>query len=433
MSIRTSKIRKVAKHNLACVSSVVVRRCQVCDYAHLEPILFLGYLPPVNKMISIEELPSEQPSYPALILSCPRCRLVQLGLIIDPQVLFPPEYPYTSGTTKILRENFAELYKESRTIVNLNSEDLVVDIGSNDGTLLSNFSSQHRVWGITPENIGKIALRRGIPTKISYFDQEVVSQILTQDGQAKIVTATNVFAHMRNIHKVLKQILRLLKQDGVFISESHYLPALVKTLQYDTIYHEHLRYYSLSSLSYLLMMHGLEIIHAKYIPTHGGSIRVYAARKNSYKIRNSVPSILEEEKKNPFNREKMEWFRKQVVMTKLKLYSLLQSIKKSGKRVYGIGAPSRASTLINYIGIDDGIIDYVLEVKGSHKIGKYIPGTLIPIAEESLIFKNSPEYALVFSWHIAEELMAKLKQKGFRGDFIIPLPNPRIVKNISID
>jgi hypothetical protein len=238
---------------------------------------------------------------------------------------------------------------------------------------------------------------------------------------------------MRNIHKVLKQILRLLKQDGVFISESHYLPALVKTLQYDTIYHEHLRYYSLSSLSYLLMMHGLEIIHAKYIPTHGGSIRVYAARKNSYKIRNSVPSILEEEKKNPFNREKMEWFRKQVVMTKLKLYSLLQSIKKSGKRVYGIGAPSRASTLINYIGIDDGIIDYVLEVKGSHKIGKYIPGTLIPIAEESLIFKNSPEYALVFSWHIAEELMAKLKQKGFRGDFIIPLPNPRIVKNISID
>ncbi len=409
-------------------SSVVVERCQVCDNKNLESLLFLGYLPPVNTMHPIGEKPREEMSYPAHLLYCPRCHLVQLGLIVDPKILFPSTYPYTSSTTKILRENFAELYRECRTIFPLGPDDLVVDIGSNDGNLLSNFKDNHKVLGITPEEIGHIAVEKGIPTIISFFNRDVVSRVLSERGKAKIVTATNVFAHMDSINKVVDSILELLAPDGVFISESHYLLSLIEMLHYDTIYHEHLRYYSLHSLQYLLESHGLEIIHAKRIPTHGGSIRVYAARKGRYPVIDTVTRLLNEEGPTVLDKQKLLEFKERVVLSKLQLHAMLLGVKKEGKRIFGIGAPSRACTLINYVGIDDGILDCVLEIKGSHKIGKYVPGTLIPVIEESKLFEEMPEYALILSWHIADELIPKLKAKGFKGDFIIPLPSPRIVK-----
>ncbi len=408
-------------------TSVVVRQCQVCNYPGLEAVLFLGYLPPVNKMLNVGDKPHEENSYPAQILYCPRCHLVQLGLIVDAMILFPPEYPYTSSTTRILRDNFAELYQESKKLIDLNQNDLVIDIGSNDGNLLSNFKDQHRVLGITPEEIGKIAIARGVPTIIGYFNREAAKKILLKTGKAKVITATNVFAHIENINEIVECILELLTKDGVFICESHYLLALIQKLQYDTIYHEHLRYYSLHSLKYLLQAHGLEIIHAKRIPTHGGSIRVYAARKGQYQAKETVASLLRQEKPIVLNKNSLLKFREKVISSKLGLLSLLAKVRKHS-RIYGISAPSRASTLINYAGIDEGILDYVLEIQGSHKIGKYIPGTLIPIVEESRLFEDQPEYALIFSWHIADELIPKLRKKGYRGKYIIPLPKPKIIR-----
>ena len=326
-----------------------------------------------------------------------------------------------------MRENFAELYKECTGLIDLKSSDLVVDIGSNDGNLLSNFKGHYNVLGVTPEDIGKIAIKRGIPTIIDYFTKDVVENILIKSGQAKVVTATNVFAHIENINEIVECILRLLSKNGVFISESHYLLPLIETLQYDTIYHEHLRYYSLHSLQYLFKVHGLEVFHARRIPTHGGSIRVYAARKGEFSVRDTVADLLKEERPVVLNKEGLLKFRERVVLSKLELNALLGGIKKRGERIYGISAPSRASTLINYTGIDDGILDCVLEIKGSYKIGKYMPGTLIPILEESLLFKDQPEYALLLSWHIADELMPKLREKGFKGKYIVPLPSPRII------
>src|SRR3989338_1657314 len=320
-------------------TSVVVENCQVCSNPKLESILFLGYLPPVNQFHNIGERPREEPSYPAELLYCNKCHLVKLGLIVDPKILFPKEYPYTSSTTKILRENFAELYQECKTIINLKKEDLIVDIGSNDGNLLSNFKDNHKVLGITPEEIGKIAIQRGIPTILDYFNEDTVKKIKKEYGNANVITATNVFAHIEDINEITRQILELLADDGVFISESHYLLPLIETLQYDTIYHEHLRYYSLHSLRYLLGMHGFEVMHAKEIPTHGGSIRVYAARKGKYPVKHIVAELLEKEKPIVLSKEKLFDFKKRVVLSKLELHSLLLSIKKQGKRVYGIGAP----------------------------------------------------------------------------------------------
>ena len=408
-------------------TSVVVERCQVCAYAPLSPVLFLGYLPPVNQMRIIGELPHEQPAYPALVLSCPRCSLVQLGLIVDKEILFPPDYPYTSGTTKNLRDNFAELYAESQTILPMGPQDLAIDIGSNDGTLLSNFQrGGHRVLGIEPSQVGNLANERGIPTTIAFFDRPLAEQTRERHGPAKIVTATNVFAHIEHVHDIVESVLLLMDDNGVFISESHYLLALLETLQYDTIYHEHLRYYSLQSLQYLLRMHGLEVIHARRIPTHGGSMRVYAARSGAYTVQSSVGEMLKNESAD-LNAEQLKQFKNRVAQSKLDLYSLLREIKQQGWQIYGIGAPSRASTLINYLGLDDGVLDCVLEIAGSLKIGKYMPGTLIPVAEESRLYEDQPEYALLLSWHIAGELVPKLRRKGYKGKYICPLPTPEIL------
>jgi len=408
-------------------SSVVVERCQVCDSADLESILFIGYLPPVNTMPTIGSRPAEQPAYPAEVLRCKQCQLAQIGLIVDPAILFPPTYPYTSGTTKILRENFAELSEEVASLYPLKSSELIVDIGSNDGTLLGNFTKHSRVFGIEPTNAGKLAQEKGIPTLISFFNREAVKKTVLDYGKAKIVTATNVFAHIEDVHEIVDCITELLDEDGIFISESHYWLPLVETLQYDTIYHEHLRYYSVTALKYLLEMHGLEIINTKRIPTHGGSIRVYAARKGKYSVRETVAGTLAVEAAE-LTDEKLKAFRRRVVDSKLALLALLKEIKSEGGRIYGVGAPSRASTLINYVGLDDGILDCVLEINGSYKIGKYIPGTTIPVLNESLLFEDQPEYALLLSWHIADELIPKLVARGFKGGFIIPLPEPHVVR-----
>ncbi len=402
-----------------------VTRCQISNSNKLSSLIFLGYLPPVNTLRKIGSTPEEEISFPAELLYCSKSKLAQLGCIVDKEILFPYSYPYTSSTTKILRENFIDLYNDTKKIVNLKKNDLVIDIGSNDGNLLSNFKTNHKVLGVTPEKIGKIAIKKGIPTIIDYFNKKISSKIVKKYGKAKVITATNVFAHIDNINSIVKSILKTLKIDGVFISESHYLLPLIQTVQYDTIYHEHLRYYSLESLNFLLKKHNLEIIDTKEIPTHGGSIRVYAARKGIYKISKNVKNQFKKEKRY-LNKKSFTKFRKNVVTSKVNLFNIIKRIKDKNKTIFGVGAPSRASTLINYLGLDQDIIDCVLEINGSYKIGNYIPGTKIPILNENILSKKKPHYLILFSWHIKNELKRNLKRKGFKGKFIIPLPTPKI-------
>ena len=402
-----------------------VTRCQISNSKNLESLLFLGFLPPVNTLRKIGSILNEEITFPAELLYCSKSKLVQLGCIVDKEILFPYSYPYTSSTTKVLRENFTELYEHTNKIVNLNKKDLIIDIGSNDGNLLSNFKKKHRILGVTPEKIGNIAVKRGIPTIINYFDKKTVNKIIKKFGKAKIITATNVFAHIDNINQIVKNIIKTLDKDGVFISESHYLLPLIKTVQYDTIYHEHLRYYSVQSLNYLLKKHNMEIIETKEIPTHGGSIRVFAARKGIYKVSKNVKYQLNKENKF-LNKKSFNQFRDNVVNSKIKLFNLINKLKKEKKIIFGVGAPSRASTMINYLGLDQDIINCVLEIDGSYKIGHYIPGTKIPILNEEILKKSKPDFLMLFSWHIKKELKKNLRRKGFKGKFIIPLPNPKI-------
>lgn len=421
---RPSKIARAAGTG----ASVPVECCQVCGHAPLETVLSLGYMPPVNQMVPIGQVQRQLPWFPTALLHCRKCDLVQLGLAVDPVIIFPPEYPYTSGTTKLLRDNFADLQRESAAMLGLTGEDLVIDIGSNDGTLLSNFKNGgQRVLGIEPTDVGDIANQRGIPTIKRYFGLDTARQVNREHGPASIVTAANCFAHMEDVHAIVDGIVEMLKPDGVFISESHYLIPLLDTLQYDTIYHEHLRYYSLTSLRHLLDMHGLEVFHARPIPSHGGSIRVYAARRGSRPVQDSVGRMLAAEPHGEAMARRLQAFRRDVILSKLRLLSMLRDLKEKGARIAGISAPSRASTLVNYVGLDEGLIDYVCEIAGSLKIGKYMPGTQIPVVDEFRLFTDQPDCAVIFSWHIADELAPKLKAKGFRGKLITPLPEPRVL------
>lgn len=408
--------------------SVPVEQCQICGSEQLDYVLSLGYMPPVNQMVPIGQVPRQQPWFPTDLLHCRQCDLVQLGLAVDPVIIFPPEYPYTSGTTKLLRDNFADLQRESAAMLGLTDKDLVVDIGSNDGTLISNFQKAgNRILGIEPTDVGDIANSRGIPTIKRYFGKAAAEEVVASHGKAKVITAANCFAHIEDVHAIVEGILEMLADDGAFISESHYLIPLLDTLQYDTVYHEHLRYYSLTSLKYLLEMHGLEVFHARPIPSHGGSIRVYAGRKGKRPVQPSVQQMLDAEPKGEAMAKRLVKFKHDVLLSKLRLLSMLRDLKEQNARVVGISAPSRASTLFNYVGLDDGIIDYVCEIKGSLKIGKCMPGTSIPVVDEERLFADQPEAAVIFSWHIADELAPKLRAKGYKGKLISPLPEPRFL------
>jgi hypothetical protein len=407
-------------------ASVPIECCQACGHAPLAQVLSLGYMPPVNRMLPIGDLPRQQPWFPTILLHCAKCELVQLGLAVDPAIVFPPDYPYTSGTTKLLRDNFAELYVEASAMLKLAPDDLVVDLGSNDGTLLANFrNGGHRVLGIEPTEVGAIANSRGIPTLRRYFTPAVAAEVKREHGAARVLTAANCFAHIEDVHAIVAGILDLLDHDGVFISESHYLLSLLDRLQYDTIYHEHLRYYSLTSLLNLLRMHGLDVFHARPIPTHGGSIRVYAARQGTRPVGESVAEMLAAEPHGEAMTARLAAFREQVMLSKLRLLAMLRDLKEKGCRICGISAPSRASTLVNYVGLDETLIDYVCEIEGSLKIGKCMPGTSIPVVDESRMLADQPECAIVFSWHIADELAPRLRTKGYRGKLLTPLPVPQ--------
>ena len=401
--------------------SKIIDRCQFSKKKDLVKILSLGFLPGVNQMHRIGSKNNYENFFPTNLVYSPSSKLFQIDNIVDKKILFPKSYPYTSSTTKILKENFKDLFEETNNLLKLKKNDLVVDIGSNDGNLLEKFKNC-KVLGITPEKIGLLAVRKGIPTIIDYFTSKVSNKILKKYGEARVVTATNVFAHIDNIDQLLRNILKILKKDGIFITESHYFLSLVETLQYDTIYHEHLRYYTVSSLKKIFNKYGLKIINVKKIPTHGGSIRVYACRKNTeYKIHRNVNAYIKKERKKLLF-TKLIKFKNAIMQSRIDLLSKLQKLKKKNKKIFAIGAPSRATTLANFVGLNESIIDCICEIKGSHKIGFYLPGTRIPIVSEENIFKKKPDYLIFFSWHIYKELIKNLKRKGYKGKYIVPLP-----------
>ena len=368
-----------------------ILRCGSCGEKDLAPVLDMGMQP-------LAEHDNGQ-RYPLKLVRCTQCTLVQLSYIPDQHEMFPVEHPYATGNTKAMREHFAGLAAKVRPWLCVN--DLVVDIGANDGTFLSLLPGSLTTVAVEPTNqVGKCLGKGVTATYQEFFTSEVAKVIRRDNGKAKVVTATNVLAHVPDPHDFLAGVLTLLSEDGVFVTENHDWASVANGLQIDTVYHEHLRYYSVASLSRLLAFHGLIIEDIEKIPTHGGSFRVWAVKEQG----NIAERALE---------------------AGMSLRSLVKSAYQDGP-VCGIGATTRATPLINYTGIAP-CLSYVCEIAGSEKIGTCIPGTDIAVVDEKKLFEDQPPYALLLSWHIAGDLIPKLREKGYKGKFIIPLPEARIV------
>jgi len=400
-----------------------VKSCRACLSTALAPVVSLGLLPLANQYLPIGSTEPLQ-FYPHDMLRCETCGLAQLGITAPSSEVFERSYPYTSSTTRALRENFADLATEANALIGLAPEDLVIDIGGNDGNLLSNFVGKQRVLNVTPEDIGQLGVELGIPHFQDYWDRRSAEAVVAKHGKARLITATNVFAHITDPHAFVDAVLDTLIDDGVFVVEVQYLPSLLSGVQFDHLYLEHQMFWGLDPLRTLLARHDLTIAFARTINSHGGSIRVYAtrpdyARKLSEKA-NAFPG--RRVYQDDIDLREFTTFAKRVAESKVALWRLLSSIKEQGGRIYGIGAPSRAATLVNYCGIDHNVLDCIVETSGSYKLGKMMPGTKIPVVGESALYENQPEFALLLSWHLRFELAAALKERGFRGRFICPLP-----------
>ncbi|OGG80032.1 hypothetical protein A3A39_02995 [Candidatus Kaiserbacteria bacterium RIFCSPLOWO2_01_FULL_54_13] len=406
----------------------IVKTCQSCEERKLTPILSLGHQPIVQEYLSAGALRKPEVTYPLNLVFCKRCTLLQLDYIVEPKKVFPPEYPYRTGLTDMLVRNFESLADKLEREGYFKPKDVVVDIGSNDGTLLKPFKKKGaRVVGVEPTNAAKVAKRNGIPTVQDFFNAKVVRSIVKKHGRAQIVTATNVFAHINDTAALVQNVAALMAKDAVFVSESQYLGDIIKKLEFDTIYHEHLRFYSLRSIAYLLKLHGLSIIDADRISVAGGSIRVYA-KKGKHAISERALNILAREKKAGLSDvARLQKFAQSSIQAKRSLLALLLRCKQRGS-VAALGSPARSNTLLNFAKIDGTILDCIYEKNGSLKIGLCTPGSHIPVVSESLIRTDKPKFLLMLSWHIGAELMGLMRKKGYRGKFIIPLPHPRIVE-----
>lgn len=401
--------------------------CFICGEKKLYKFLSLGHQPPSDAFLRPEDLLKPEATYPLELCLCESCYLVQLNYAVDPKKLFR-DYVYNTGSNNSLKKSFENLVNNLVKRFNLSASDLAVDIGSNDGTLLSYYLPHKvKILGIDPSSATKLALNNNLPTIVDFFSRKLVAKVVKKYGQAKIITATNVFAHVEKLDDFVAGVKDLLAADGVFISESGYLLDFIEKLQYDSIYHEHLRYYSLKPLEILFKKFGLEIVDAERGTIHGGTIIVYAAKKGKRQASNRVAELIsQEENFGLYKKETFINFANSVKKNKLAIQKLVIDLKSQGKNIVGIGAPAKGNTLINYCNLDKEMVDYLAE-KSELKIGMFSPGAHIPVIDESRLFKNQPAYALMLAWNIADELIPKLKNKGYRGKFIIPHPEPKII------
>ena len=365
---------------------------------------------------------------------CAECTGVQIDYCVDGKEVYHPDYPYRSGISKPLADYQRQICLSLIEKYGLNSKDLAIDIGSNDGTLLSGFKREGiRILGVEPTNIAKYANAHGIHTIQSFFDIKTAKQIKKKYGPAAVITTTNVFAHMQTIGEVIMGIHELLEDDGVFISETHYLLNVIQGGQFDTIYHEHLRTYSLHSLIALFKPYDFTVTDVERGDRYGGNIRVHVTKGKGRPVSKRVADLLKLEKKAGLG--KLQTYRKfaeRVQKARLEFMDFLIKTKKSGKSIVGKSCPGRASTLLNYYGVDTEYIPYLAELPTSLKLGMYLPGKHIPVVNEKILLKEQPDYVVLMSWHYAEVIMKRLKAVGLKSDFVIPLPDLRIVKNSKV-
>lgn len=406
-------------------------KCRLCGSEKLSPFLDLGFTPPADQFKRHDQLKEPEISYPLEVCMCEQCGFAQLNHVVSPEVLYRNDYPYESSTTKTGHKHWESFAKRVVNKLKLSAKDLVVDIGSNVGVLLQAFKNQGvAIQGLDPAaNIVMIAHDRGIDTICDFFNKESVEKIISAKQHASVITATNVFAHVDDFDTFMKNILFLLNEKGVFIFEAPYYVNLIKHLEYDTIYHEHLSYLSIKPLIPFFKKYDMEIFDIEQVDIHGGSFRTYIGKKGQRPVNSIVDKMVrEEEAFELYNMKKLEKFAQAVENNRRDLVWLLHSLKHEGKKIVGVSAPAKGMTLLNYCRIGPELLEVVTE-KSSLKIGRVTPGTHIPVVSDDYLTEKQPDYALLLAWNFAEEIINNLSEYRKRGGkFIIPIPTPRIVE-----
>jgi len=401
--------------------------CRICNSKDVHKFISLGPTPLANSFLNTKET-SQELYFPLDVYFCNNCYLVQLLDIVNPEEMFK-DYAYITGASSPMTAHFANLASDVHT--NFNKSGLVIDIGSNDGTLLLEFAKYgYKTLGVEPSNISKIAEDRGIETINTFFDESCANQIVTKFGKADVITATNVFAHIDNIESVLKGVDTLLSTTGVFIIEAPYLPKLIKNVEFDTIYHEHLSYFSLQPLIYFFNKYGFEVVDVKSISSHGGSNRIFVQRLPAIRSENVKTMLMQEIEDKIYSFNTYLQFANNVELIKNNLTTLLKIFKSQNLKIVGYGATAKGNTLLNYCKIGPETLDYISDTTPT-KQGTYSPGMHIPIVSEKTFHEDIPDIALLLAWNYADTILIKENEYIKNdGKFIIPIPEPKVITNI---
>ncbi len=405
-------------------------RCRSCNNTGLETVLQLGFTPLANRLLSETQLADPEPLYPLELVFCPHCTLVQITETVPPEILFS-NYFYFSSFSDTMLQNAEEIAARLTGLRGLNSSSLVVELASNDGYLLQYYKQANiPVLGIEPAaNIAKVAQeQRGIHTICEFFGASLARKLRTEGVRADVIHANNVLAHVADLNGFVAGIATLLKDDGIAVIEAPYLKDMLTGVEFDTIYHEHLCYFSLTALNFLCLRHGLHIVDIEHLPIHGGSLRIFVSHASHGTPSANVDDTLASE--IALGMTNLAFYRDfglRVEKLRVDLLSLLSELKSHGKHIAVYGASAKGSTLLNYFRIGEGTLDYVVD-RSTVKQGYYTPGTHLLISSPMRLIEARPEYVLLLTWNFADEILAQ--QAEYRlggGKFIIPIPELKVI------
>ena len=398
--------------------------CRSCGATQLEKVLSLGRTPLANALLRAEDLEQPEPTFPLELVFCPACALVQITETVPPEQLFS-HYLYLSSFSDTMVKHSEELAARLVRERRLDRDSLVIEVASNDGYLLQFYKQAGvPVLGIEPAaNVAEVAELKGIPTLVRFFGRELAAELRSSGRRADVIHANNVLAHVADLNGFVAGLALTLKDGGVAVIEAPHVKPMIERLEFDTIYHEHLCYYSLTALQPLFKRHGLEIVDVFEIPLHGGSLQVHASLGGSPSDR--VVRLLQDEREAGVG--ELEFYRDfgdKVLRLRKSLVATLEDLKSSGSRIAAYGASAKGATLLNYCRIGRETIEFVAD-RSTVKQGLYTPGAHLPIKSPESLLTERPDHVLLLTWNFADEILqqqAAYREQG--GKFIIPVPEP---------